>query len=501
LRPDLANFRQAFAYLYPMNREFIVNIAFLVTINLLIKPIYLFGIDRTVQNTVEAGAYGLYFALFNFTYLFQIINDLGIQYFNNRNIAQHRHLLDKYFPHLLVLKGLLALLYFGTIILMAWWWGYTVHLFPLLLLMGVNQMLSSLLLFLRSNISGLGLYRIDSFLSVLDRLLLIFLCGALLVIPYFSRRFQIEWFIIAQTTTLLLTCLTAYGVLRKQRVAAWSFRWRTPLLLLILRESAPYALVIFLMTLYTRIDGVMVERLHPEGLLEADKYAAAYRLLDASNMLGLLFAGLLFPMFARTIRDRRQLNALLGLGFRTLWTGAVALAMASIAFREIIMVTLYTNGSAYSGHILGWLMLTFLATSGSYVFGTLLGAAGVLRPLNGLALAGVVLNVALNWRLIPNYGALGAAWSTCATQWLVFLGQALIAQRVLSLHASARAVGRLLAYTLAAALLSLGFSQLEAGPWFMRYLAAIALSLLGGFFFRLMDWEQLRQLLPRAAKE
>ncbi len=484
-----------------MKREFLVNISFLIAINLLIKPVYLFGIDRTVQNTVDTGAYGLYFALFNFTFLFQIINDFGIQYFNNRNIAQHRHLLDKYFPHILLLKGLLALLYFAVIAGMAWWWGYSPVYFPLLLLLGFNQVLSSLILFLRSNLSGLGWYRLDSLLSVLDRLLLIFLCGALLVIPYFRRQFQIEWFVIAQTTTLLLTTLAAYLLLRKRLHPGWSFRWRPALLLLTLRESAPYALVIFLMTVYTRIDGVMIERLRPDGLIEADLYASAYRLLDASNMAGVLFAGLLFPMFARLLRQKQALAPLLHLAFQTLWAGAVALAAATIAFREAIMTALYVDGSAYSGRILGWLMLTFLATSGSYIFGTLLGAKGILRAMNVIALAGVLLNIVLNWRLIPAYGALGAAWATCATQFLVFLGQVIVARRSLTMRMPFALTGRLGAYTLTAALLSAALFLLEAGPWPLRFFTAFSLNLLAAFAFRLIDRRQLQQLWAAGDKE
>ncbi|NRA49561.1 MAG: oligosaccharide flippase family protein [Phaeodactylibacter sp.] len=95
-----------------MKREFLINIIFLLTANLLIKPFYLFGIDRTVQNTVEGDGYGLYFTLFNFTFIFQIVNDFGIQNFNNRNIAQHRHLIDKYFPNILVLKAGLGIVFF-----------------------------------------------------------------------------------------------------------------------------------------------------------------------------------------------------------------------------------------------------------------------------------------------------------------------------------------------------------------------------------------------------
>ena len=72
-----------------MQRKFITNLALLLFLNFLIKPFWLFGIDRTVQNSVLAEDYGIYFTLFNFSMLFNILLDVGITNFNNKNIAQH----------------------------------------------------------------------------------------------------------------------------------------------------------------------------------------------------------------------------------------------------------------------------------------------------------------------------------------------------------------------------------------------------------------------------
>ena len=46
-----------------MKRKFITNLALLLFLNLLIKPIYAFGIDVGVQNAVGARDYGNYFIL------------------------------------------------------------------------------------------------------------------------------------------------------------------------------------------------------------------------------------------------------------------------------------------------------------------------------------------------------------------------------------------------------------------------------------------------------
>ena len=82
------------AFLCAVNREFIVNILFLLFINLLIKPFFIFGIDLAVQNRIGAD-YGLYLALMNLTYIFQMLNDGGSQGCNSRHMSQHPQLLGK----------------------------------------------------------------------------------------------------------------------------------------------------------------------------------------------------------------------------------------------------------------------------------------------------------------------------------------------------------------------------------------------------------------------
>ena len=95
-----------------MQKKFVTNLAFLLAINLLIKPFWILGIDRAVQNTVGAAHYGSYAALFNFSFLFNILLDLGITNYNNRNIARHSHLLQKHVSGIIVMRMLLAVFFF-----------------------------------------------------------------------------------------------------------------------------------------------------------------------------------------------------------------------------------------------------------------------------------------------------------------------------------------------------------------------------------------------------
>ncbi len=481
-----------------MNRAFVVNLLFLVAINVLIKPFYLFGIDRVVQNTVSDGAYGLYFSFLNLTYLFQIINDFGIQNFNNRNIAQHGQLLGKYFANILVLKTGLSLLYLALIVVAAFVLGYELPQLPLLLLIAFNQVLVSLIFYLRSNISGLGHYRLDSIFSVLDKVLMIFICGGLLFFPDTQAHFTIEWFVWSQTGSLLVTAILAFLWVNR-RVQQLRLKFRPTMLLLIIKRSYPFSLILLFMSIYTRTDGVMIERLLSDGAIEADRYASAFRLLDASNMVALLFANLLLPMLSKLLVQKASIDHLIYLGLQTIWAGAISGAMAVYFYRTEIMTLLYDSGGPYSGSILGYLMFTFMAMCTTYIFGTLLVANNNVRALNFLFAGSVVVNVVLNLLLIPQYKAQGAAIATLITQVGVALGECIMAYRLTPLRLNMRVYYRSILLFGGAFFLH---NFLLAGldwSWSVKFFAGIGICLILSFILRLIDvlyWIQLLREKP-----
>ncbi len=412
-----------------MNREFLINTLFLVLINLIIKPFYIFGIDRAVQNRVGEVNYGIYFALFSFTFLFQIINDFGIQNFNSREISQHRQLLDKYFSGIMSLKIGLAVVYLLVATVVSAFIPTYWSALPMVLGLALYNILVSLRLYLSSNVAALGLYRLNSLLSVLDRVLLIIMCAVLLWVAPFSAHFCVEWFIYAQNVSLFITALVTFIIVFRQ-VKTFKISWNPPFSLLILRGAMPYALSIFLMTIYTRTDVVMLERMLEDGSRQAGIYASAYRLLDAVNTLGLLFSGLLMPMFARQLKDKIDVAPLVRFSFQLIMVAAIIVAGTVWFFRTDIMLLLYKQATPFSGDVLGVLMGSFVAVSGTYIFSTLIGSAGQVARMNGLFITAFAINISLNIILIPQFKALGAAVSTLTTQFFVLIALIFLSKKL-----------------------------------------------------------------------
>ncbi len=478
-----------------MNREFLINILFLVTINLLIKPLFIFGIDRNVQNLVGEKAYGVYFSLMSFTIMFQIINDLGIQNFNSREISQNQQLLDKYFSNIIVLKICLGLIYIVSIALMAVIFQYDISLFPLIFSLAINQILFSLLGYLRSNVAGLGYYRTNSILTILDKLMMILVCSILLWVEPFRSNFNIEWFVHAQNLTLFVTCCIAFFTVYK-KVKLFKIRFHKPFLLSILRGSLPYALAIFLMTIYTRTDVVMLERLLPDGDRQAGIYASAYRLLDAVNMLGFLFAGLLLPMFSRILKSGESISPLLRFSFQIIMVAALTLAVGVWFHRTEIMHVLYHEATDFSGEVLGYLMFSFVAISGTYIYSTLLGANGSVSKMNGVFIAAIFINILLNFILIPSQKALGAALSTLITQFFVLFGVILLAKKQLLLRGDVAWISKLISFVVSAFLINFIIKSSNFTPnWVFQLSISMFLCLVAALALGFLNYKKVENLL------
>lgn len=469
-----------------MKRKFVTNLILLLSLNLLIKPFWILGIDRTVQNMVGDESYGMYFALFNFSLLLNILLDVGITNFNNKNIAQHNYLLKKHLSNIVGLKFMLAIVYAVFSLVVAAIIGYGKVQMHLLFFLIFNQFLISFTLYLRSNISGLHLFRTDSLLSVLDRSLMIAICSVLLFTESLKSYFTIEWFVYAQTAAYLLTAVITFGIVL-HKSGKINIQFNPKFFIVFLRKSYPYALLILLMSFYNRIDGVMLERMLPEpiGQQQAGIYAQAFRLLDAVSMFGVLVAGLLLPIFARMIKQGEDVAQMIKLSFTFLFVVAVVVAVSSIFYNYEIMEVLYHSNTEHSSELLGILMTGFIGIATTYVFGTLLTANGSMKQLNIMAFFGMVINVTLNLVLIPRYQAFGSAYASLSTQIVTAIAQVILATLVFRLKPNYWFLLRLFAFV--STTIILAEVSLQFDNWFYGYSFMIALSVFFAFVLRLFN--------------
>ena len=429
-----------------MHRIFFSNLLFSLLLNLLVKPIAIFGIDAQVQNVVGLDQYGLYFSLLSLSLILNILMDLGINNYVIQTVAKNKEEAKSQISSILVLRLALFLVYISILFTSAFLLAYDSTGMKLLFFLGLNQLFIVFIAYFRGFFSGLQHYKLDSFFSVFDRILLIITAGSVLLLPT-GYHMSIQLYIQLQTFGYFLTFLMAFLFFKR---IIGTIDWKIDLLHFkaVLQKSLPFALLIILMSLYTRIDGILLHTFATNGNVETGIYAKGFRLLDALYMFGMIFAGLLFPMFSNVLRESVQkVKELVLISSHFLMSGVIIVVFILIGHAGYILQLIYTSKSEAITPFC-WLMLSFLGIAMNFVFGTLLTANGNLKELNIISAIGVLLNVSLNIFLIPKYGASGAGFTAFITQITMAITQFILCARYFQIKIGLVSIGKWILFTL-----------------------------------------------------
>ena len=481
-----------------MKKKFLSNLILVLVLNIVIKPFYILGIDAEILKITEQnspGSYGTYFSLLSLAFIFNIILDMGVNNFNTRNIAQNNQLLQKHFSKIFSLKLILSIFYISVLFIVGLIFNFSFQEMKWLIIIGFNQILVALILFIRSNMSALLLFKKDSVLSVTDRLILIFFCGYFIWSIGDDSIITIDFFILSQTIAYLITLIAGFLLLVKHSKFP-KLKWDQLFFKMIVKKSLPYALLIFLMSVYYYSDVVMVERIR--GNIEVANYAHGYRFFMAFNMLGYLFAGLLLPIFSKLIKEKKSVVPVSWLSFKLIYFFALIICVIVWTYKvEIIHWRYEINGSSllHSSETFGWLIISFIGVSCNYIFGTLLTAKGRMKQLNILAVFGILINISLNLLLIPDKGSSGAAFASAFTQFFILAFQIALCYKIFNFKSSLLYIIQISSFSLLFIILVYTIENNLNINW----LEKIVLNIIGGgiigLFLKVINWKQFYNLI------
>ena len=360
-----------------------------------------------------------------------VFNDPGLQAYSSKTLAFNRNEIPSIFSKLSGLKILLSFAFVALSSLTAYAIGYDSRQIYLLFLIGIGMVLSSSFVLMRTVLTGMGNYRMDSWLSSLDRVLIILVLGTILFLPLFSNQITIESFALTQTLCYLIACFIMVSVLGfKKLIILPTIKWGE--VSIVLKATLPFAGIIFLTSICNRIDVVMLNEILPkkQAHFESGIYAAGYRFLDAANMVGFLFGALLLPMYARLMSTKEDVSSLFKTSFGILLTVGCVLGIGSIFYATEIFKLSYTDIYLQHADIMLPLMMSLIPITLSNAFGPIILASGKLKAFNLTLLAAIVLNVVLNLLVIPQYGALGSAYTTFITEIFLLIAMYFISSTI-----------------------------------------------------------------------
>jgi O-antigen/teichoic acid export membrane protein len=213
-----------------------------------------------------------------------------------------------------------------------------------------------------------------------------------------------------------------HGLLRWAEVRP-TFRGVWPLL----KEALPLGLSQGAIFLYGYFGTILL------GFLGGDRavgiYSTAYTTMMMPTFLSAALTQAYFPQFSRA-HDNEGQSAILSSDFLMIhvWMG-MSLAAFGWAFGRYVIVFLYGQSFAESGPLLEWLSVYLALVFFSTAVGQPLNTWGLQRQFFQMTLIGAIVNVALNFALIPRFGVWGAVIAILLAEGVVGAGCLRIRQK------------------------------------------------------------------------
>jgi len=353
--------------------------------------------------------YGKYAFVFAYLSFFHILCNLGINTILVREISRDKSLAPSLVGHGILIKIILSVVSFSLAILIITLLNYpldttkAVYVLSLVLLFSAFQTPELIFqAYLKIQYSVL--------ISLGNRLLTLGLI--LLAISQKQTLVFIIWmFVISNMALVIATVIFS----RKFVIPKFAFNPKT--LKWILRESWPLALSAIFITIYFKIDTIML------SLMKGDEavgyYNAGYAIMSNLIFIPAAYATSIFPVISDYFKSSTDsLAKIFKRSFKYLSSLAIPIVVGGVILSKQIIIFIY--GDQFYPAVKAFQILIFAAgiIFISNLVSTNITAINRQRINMWLALGNVILNISLNLLLIPRLSYIGASIATVATEGL-----------------------------------------------------------------------------------
>jgi O-antigen/teichoic acid export membrane protein len=220
----------------------------------------------------------------------------------------------------------------------------------------------------------------------------------------------VAWQTAGMWVGLVLACM----LLRRPLLEAWRAKTNHRVAWFLFKEAVPLALTNILAILYFRVGTLYLFRY--SGAEQTGIFTSASQIVEASQLIPMALVGAAFPIICRAAQDPEKLASMFEQVTSTLIFIALFVAATGTVVSSTVVRLLYGASYVSSGFLLRVLIWTVVPTFLHYALAYFLIAVGRQQVVPISALVGVAVSLTCNFLLVPRLGALGAVYSSAATE-------------------------------------------------------------------------------------
>lgn len=357
---------------------------------------------------------GIWSFALSFTAIIGLLGDLGLNSLMIREVSRNQSLAPKYLGNISIIKILLAILTFVVVVATTDILDYSERTIEIVYLITLSTIATNFTQTFNSVFQAFERFEYLSVGVILNSTLM--LIGVFFAIKQdFSLIYFAFIYLIVNIIFLLYSsifCLWKFTF--PSLKIDWVF-WKQTI-----SESIPFWLNSVFVLIYFKIDMVMLSTMNGDTVV--GWYSASYRLIDALGFIPAVFMSTMYPVFSKFyVSSKDSLKFAFKKSFKFLTIIAIPIGIGTTLLAENIIVLIY--GAGYSPSILALQILIWASVLSfiNYTPATYLSTTDKQRSLMIFTLMGAVLNIVLNFGLIPLFSYKGAAIATVFTELFVGL--------------------------------------------------------------------------------
>lgn len=355
-------------------------------------------------------------ALFMAT-IFEMFTDLGLRDLTVRNISRDRMQTEKYLGNLLTWKlmlcGIIYLFMFGIVNL---FYADAPGLQFAIYVLTISAFVKSLKYTFRGFFQAYNLFSYDTALVLIERAsVLVF--GLIVLFVFRTLKAFIICFTLVRIIDFCITLLVLHFKVAKIRL-----RFDFDFILKLQKEAIPFGMFFIILSIYSYIDGIMLERIF-HNYREAGLYAAAFRVYEGVAIFPTIFYLVMLPRLSELfVKDKARHYDMAKRAIKYMFVMAIPVVVYGVFFSQTLLEFFYSPRPEFfeSRFTLQILFLGIIFQYPNWMLNSILMSIDKqkIMMLNGVI--GLVFKILLNLWVIPKWGYNGAAVATVVGEALIF---------------------------------------------------------------------------------
>lgn len=360
--------------------------------------------------------YGRFNFSLSFTALFAILADFGLSTLLIREISRKQEQLDGYLDHLISLKVITSLVSSIILFITATVIDQSTDIKSLIYVFAIYTIASSFNDFLRSIFRSFQKMQYEAYSKFFQSFTLF--C---LILFFIFQKISLQGIVVIYAIVAVLTIFfNAYFVFKETR-KSFTFKVEPRVFKEIIAMSWPFAVSSFFVLIYMKIDVLMLGSLNKD-VNAVGIYSAIYNFLYTFAFFPDMVVNTVYPSMSR-FYHQKEVRTLKIFYKKLFWiffgTGAL-LVLASYVFPRFIISIVFGEAFIGGAGVLSVISLAVFISFISHANLVFMNSVNLEKKYLYSTFGAAILNVALNYYLIPRYSMLGAAWATVISETVGF---------------------------------------------------------------------------------